>query len=149
MAAGLSLPEEHVDEFRRELNRRAHLTEDDLTPKVWIDVPMPMEYVTEDLIRELERLEPFGQGNAKPQFAQKHLHIRSARVLGKNRNAVKLSLVTEQGTPMEAMAFTDGDLFIEEMGAKRLLDAVYYPTINEYNGNRTIQVVLKEWRFVG
>lgn len=149
MAAGLSLPEEHVDEFRRELNRRAHLTEEDLTPKVWIDVPMPMEYVTEDLIRELELLEPFGQGNAKPQFAQKHLHIRSARVLGKNHNAVKLSLVTEQGTPMEAMVFTDGDLFIEEMGANRVLDAVYYPTINEYNGNRTIQVVLKEWRFVG
>ncbi len=149
MAAGLSLPEDHVEPFRRELNRQADLTEEDFIPKIWIDVPMPMEYVSESLIRELELLEPFGQGNEKPQFAQKNLRIRSARVLGKNRNAVKLSLVTEQGTPMDGMAFTDGDAFVEGMGDSRVMDVVYYPTINEYNGNRSIQVVIKEWKFHG
>ena len=147
MAAGLSLEEENVEAFRQELNRRAQLTEEDFVPKVWIDVPMPMEYISEGLIRELELLEPFGQGNEKPQFAQKDLMIRSTRILGKNRNAVKLSLVTPEGTPMDGLVFTDGDAFLEEMGGCRRMDAIYYPGINEYNGNRSIQVVVKEWRF--
>ncbi len=149
MAAGFSMAAEaDVEQLRRELNRRARLTDEDLIPKLWIDVPLPMDCVTEDFIRELELLEPFGNGNEKPQFAQKGLRIRSARVLGRNRNAVKLSVITPAGTPMEAMVFTDGDAFMEEMGASRGMDAIYYPTINEYNGNRTIQAVVKEWRFV-
>ena len=148
MAAGLSLPEANVEQFRLELNRRAVLTEEDFVPRIWIDVPMPMSYVTEELVQELELLEPFGQGNEKPQFAQKDLRIRNARVLGRNRNAVKLSLVTPDGTPVEAMVFTDGDAFLEEMVGSRQMDAIYYPGINEYNGNRTIQMVVKEYRFV-
>ena len=150
MAAGFSLEEANIEEFRRRLNENAkeRLTEDDFIPRVWIDVPMPMSYVTEELVQELELLEPFGQGNEKPQFAQKDLRIRNARVLGRNRNAVKLSLVTPDGTPVEAMVFTDGDAFLEEMGGSRQMDAIYYPGINEYNGNRTIQMVVKEYRFV-
>lgn len=148
MAAGLSMAEEaDVERLRRQLNERAKLTEEDFIPKLWIDVPMPMDYVTEDLIHELELLEPFGNGNEKPQFAQKGLRIRSARVLGRNRNAVKLAVITPDGTPMDAMVFTDGDAFLEEMGDSRVMDAIYYPTINEYNGNRTIQAVVKEWKF--
>ncbi len=148
MAAGLSMAAEaDVERLRRQLNERAKLTEEDFIPKLWIDVPMPMDYVTEDFIHELELLEPFGNGNEKPQFAQKGLRIRSARVLGKNRNAVKLSVITPDGTPMDAMVFTDGDAFLEEMGGSRVMDAIYYPTINEYNGNRTIQAVVKEWKF--
>lgn len=147
MAAGLSLREEDVDDFRLELNRRARLTEEDFIPKLWIDVPLPMDYVSEQLIQELELLEPFGQGNEKPQFAQKGLRIRSARVLGKNHNAVKLAMVTPEGTPMDGMMFTDGDAFLEEMGSNRMIDVIYYPGINEYNGNRSLQVVIKEYKF--
>ena len=148
MAAGLSLREEDVEQLRLELNRNARLTEEDFIPKVWIDVPMPIEYISEPLIGELELLEPFGQGNEKPQFAQKHLHIRSTRVLGKNRNAVKLSLVSESGTAMDGMVFGNGDEFVEEMGQHRVMDIIYYPTINEYNGNRNFQSVIKEYQFV-
>lgn len=148
MAAGLSMAaEEDVERLRRQLNERAHLTEEDFIPKIWIDVPMPVDYVTEGFIRELELLEPFGNGNEKPQFAQKGLRIRSARVVGRNRNAVKLSLVTPAGTPVDAMVFTDGDSFMEEMAGRTVMDAIYYPTINEYNGTRTIQAVVKEWKF--
>ena len=139
MAAGLSLEEKNVESFRRELNRQADLTEEDFIPRIWIDVPLPISYVSEKLIKELELLEPFGQGNEKPQFAQKDLTIRSARVVGKNRNAIKLSLVTPEGTPMEGMAFAEGD--------STVMDAIYYPGINEYNGRRSLQVVIKEWRF--
>jgi len=147
MAAGLSLAEDNVEAFREALNNNARLTEEDFIPKIWIDVAMPMEYVSEPLIRELEMLEPFGQGNEKPQFAQKGIHIRSAKVLGKNRNAVKLSMVTPRGVPVDGIAFTDGDAFMAEMGMQRKMDVIYYPGINEYNGRRTIQMVVKEWRF--
>ena len=146
MAAGLSLEEANVDLFRQRLNDNAALTEEDFIQKIWIDVAMPLEYIDEKLIKELELLEPFGQGNEKPQFAQKHLNIRSIRVLGKNRNAVKMSLVTDQGTAMDGMLFTDGDAFMEELGSRRAIDAIYYPTVNEYNGNRTLQVVIKNYK---
>ena len=147
MAAGFSLPLEHVDEFRRRLNENAKLTPEDFIPKVWIDIALPFEYVDEALIEELERLEPFGQGNEKPQFAQKDLAVRSARVMGKNRNVVKLMLVNERGAALDAVVFTDGDLFLEEMGDSRRMDVVYYPTVNEYNGRRTVQIVVRNWRF--
>lgn len=149
MAAGLSLSKEYVDEFRKRLNEASRLTEEDFIKKIWIDVPMPLEYISEPLIEELEILEPFGQGNEKPMFAQKGLHIRSVRVLGKNRNAVKFSLATDKGAPMDAMLFTDGDAFLEELGKSRLLDVIYYPAVNEYNGNKTLQIVIKNYKITG
>lgn len=149
MAAGFSLKEEHVEAFRRSLNEQAQLKPEDFIPKIWIDVAMPLEYISEALIDELKALEPFGQGNEKPQFAQKNLRIRSCRVLGKNRNAVRMTLVTEQGKPMEAMLFTEGDRFMDELGDRRMIDVIYYPDVNEYNGSRTLQIVIREYKIHG
>lgn len=146
MAAGFSLREEDVEEFRRRLNRQADLKPEDFIAKVWIDVAMPLEYISENLVNELKVLEPFGQGNEKPQFAQKNLSIRSSRVLGKNRNAVKLALVTENGLAMDGMLFTEGDRFMEELEGNRKIDVIYYPDINEYNGNRTLQIVIRDYK---
>ncbi|MCI9593903.1 MAG: single-stranded-DNA-specific exonuclease RecJ [Lachnospiraceae bacterium] len=149
MAAGLSLVKENIEAFRRRLNEAAHkkLTPEDFIEKIWIDVPLPLEYITEPLIKEVSLLEPFGQGNEKPQFAQRNLFIRSVRVAGKNRNVVMLSLVTESGFMMEARWFGEGDKFMEEMGSCRHIDVIYYPEINEYNGRRTMQIILREYRF--
>ena len=149
MAAGLSIKEEDVPEFRRRLNENAVLTEEDFIPRVWIDVPMPLEYVTEGLVEELKRLEPFGQGNEKPMFAQKGLMIRSLRVLGKNRNVVKLGLVTDTGLSMEGLLFGDGDAVQRELAGKDRIDIVYYPDVNEYNGNRTLQAVIRNYKAAG
>lgn len=147
MAAGFSLAQKDVDEFRRRLNENARLTEEDFIPRVWIDAAMPFEYITEPFVEELERLEPYGQGNEKPQFAQKGMVIRSARIMGRRRNVVRLSLVNERGMSMEGVAFTDGDIFMEEKGNSCTMDVIYYPGINEYNGNRNLQIVVKEWKF--
>lgn len=149
MAAGLSLPEENIEAFRRRLNERARqtMTEKDFVEKIWIDVAMPFEYISEPFIRELALLEPFGQGNERPQFAQRRLKVRSARVAGKNRNVVMLSLASESGCVMEARWFGDGDGFMEEMGSRRLMDVIYYPEINEYNGRRSIQIIIRQYRF--
>lgn len=147
MAAGLSLAEKDIDEFRRRLNADAELTEEDFVPKIWIDVPMPFEYVNEKIVQELKNLEPFGQGNEKPLFAQKSLVIRNARVLGKNRNVVKMNLVTETGQPVDGLLFADGDRFLEEQAGRNMIDMIYYPDVNEYNGTRTLQAVIRNYKF--
>lgn len=146
MAAGFSLKEENIDEFRRRLNEQSALTKEDFIPKIWIDVAMPLEYISEALVNELKGLEPFGQGNEKPQFAQKNLRIRSVRAIGRNNNAVRMTVVTEQGRPMEAMVFTEADKFVEKAKNSRSIDVIYYPDINEYNGNRTLQIVVRAYK---
>jgi single-stranded-DNA-specific exonuclease len=148
MAAGLSLEKENVEMFRSSLNELAKLEEEDFIRKIWIDVPMPLEYINEPLIEELDLLEPFGQGNEKPLFAQKELSIRSVRVLGKNRNVVKFSLASGQGMPMDALLFANGDSFLEELLDSRKLDVIYYPAVNEYNGNKSLQIVIKNYKIL-
>lgn len=147
MAAGLSLEEQNIDEFRKRLNENSGLCEEDFKAKVWIDVPMPVDYMTERLIKEFRCLEPFGQGNEKPMFAQKNLRVRNARVIGRNRNVVKLTLEEQNGFAMEAIYFGDGVSFEEERNGRRDMDIVYYPEINEYNGNKTLQAVVRRYKF--
>lgn len=147
MAAGLSIEKSDIDEFRRRLNENAKLTEDDFVPQIWIDVPMPFEYVNEKIVDELKGLEPFGQGNEKPLFAQKSLTIRNVRVLGKNRNVVKMNLVTNTGHPFDGLLFADGDRFLEEQTGQNTIDMIYYPDVNEYNGTRTLQAIIKNYKF--
>lgn len=147
MAAGLSIEESDIDEFRRRLNENAKLTEDDFVPQIWIDVPMPFEYANEKIVDELKGLEPFGQGNEKPLFAQKGLTIRNVRVLGKNRNVVKMNLVTDTGHPFDGLLFADGDRFLEEQTGQNTINMIYYPDVNEYNGTRTLQAIIKNYKF--
>ena len=147
MAAGLTLPESELGRFREQLNRNALLSEAQLIETQWIDIALPFAYANEDLIAELSRMEPFGQGNVRPCFGQKHVEIRSARVLGKNRNVVKLSLRDEAGTVREAIAFTDGDAFLAEMAESKYFAVLYFPELNEYLGRTSLQLVLKAWKF--
>ncbi len=147
MAAGLSLLEENIEPFRKALNDNSGLTEEDFKAKVWIDVPMPIDYIKEKLVEELKILEPFGQGNEKPLFAQKGVRIRSCRVIGKNKNVVKMVLEGQGGRALDGMLFTDGLAFEEERNGRRMIDIVYYPEINEYNGSRNLQVVIRRYRF--
>lgn len=161
MAAGLSLPKENVEVFREKINRLAVLTEEDFIPKIMIDVPMPVSYITEHLVEELHVLEPFGKGNTKPVFAEKNLNLLSARILGKNKNVIKMQVQNGLGTVMDAMYFGDVDVFrgylSEKFGyaeTEKLfwgrenavtLSVTYYPGINEYRGNRTIQIVVQNY----
>ena len=105
MAAGLSLPEENVERFRKEINEAAELTEDDLLPKIMIDVPMPLDYIKEKLIRELSVLEPFGKANTKPVFADRNLKILQGTDHRKNRNVLKNAGAECVGCTMEALYF--------------------------------------------
>lgn len=162
LAAGLSLPEENMDILRKTLNENSNLTEDDLEEKILIDVPMPMDYVTYEFIDELDMLEPFGNGNSKPQFAQKNIQFKRGFILGKNGNVAKFNVVCEAGKNHEMIYFGDIEAFNEYLNQKfgeaeteRLynggtdnisLSVVYYPDINEYRGVKSIQMVMKYYQ---
>ena len=146
MAAGLSLPRENVEAFRRLLNENCSLTPEDMVEKIVIDVPMPLSYVTIPLIRQLSLLEPFGKGNTKPVFAQKQVRLLQCRVLGKNRNVVKMKLADQYGFQGEGVWFGDGDLFLEKAAQKQTWDLLYYPSINAYMGRESIEFVIQSLR---
>ena len=147
MAAGLSLEEKISGNSEGSSMKGPDLGRKSFKAKVWIDVPMPVNYMTERLIREFRCLEPFGQGNEKPLFAQKNLRVRNSRVIGRNRNVVRLTLEEENGFAMEAIYFGDGIAFEDERGGRRVMDIVYYPEINEYNGNKSLQAVVRKYKF--
>lgn len=162
LAAGLSLPKENVGKFREMMNKKCTLTEEEMKEKVTIDMEMPFGCVTEGLVKELELLEPFGKGNTKPVFAARDVTLLGARILGKNRNVLKLQVQDVNGCRIEAMLFHHADDFLgklEEQYGKTEVEALlkghgrqirismtYYPDINEYMGKKTPQIVVTHYR---
>ena len=162
MAAGCSLERENVQELRRRLNQQTTLTEEDLTEKIVIDVPMPLDYITEPLIEELKYLEPFGKGNHKPVFAERDLDILGARILGQNNRVVRMKVMNSAGTTMDAIYFGDALLFREYLEQKFgyretellfqnrknniHLSVIYYPEMNEFHGLRSVQIIVHSYR---
>ena len=145
MAAGLSIPEEKVQEFTERINANATLTEDDFIPKILIDVPMPLAYVNRQLVEELKVLEPFGKGNAKPVFADKNIRIRDKRIVGKNRNVLKLTIQDMAGGTYPAVYFGDAETMMQFLETKDVISIVYYPEINSYMGREEIQFVISNY----
>ena len=107
MAAGFSLKEADIDAFRRKLNEVCTLTEEELRPKVVIDVPMPISYITERLVNQLGCLEPFGKGNEKPVFADRNLVIERLRICGKEGRVFQMKVRNAAGVSMDAVYFGD------------------------------------------
>lgn len=145
MAAGLSMEEKNVEEFRRRLNENCTLTEEDLRPKVIIDVPMPVSYITRELIEQISLLEPFGKGNTKPFFAQKGLRVLESRVFGKNRNVAKVKLMDPSGTVMDGVYFGEAEEFVRFIDGKDSISVTYYPEINIFRGRESIQIVIQNY----
>ena len=145
MAAGLSIKEENVEEFRKRLNENCTLTEKDLRPKILIDVPMPVSYINRELVEEISLLEPFGKGNTRPLFAQKGLRVLSSRILGKNRNVAKLQLSDHTGCVIDAVYFGEADEFINAVKGSNSISVTYYPEINRYQGRENLQIVIHNY----
>lgn len=162
MAAGLTLPEENIDEFREQMNAHCPLTVEQLQPKVHIDVPMPVDYVTNTLVEEFCVLAPFGKDNPKPVFADRNLCISRMWTVGTNQNVLRLSLVSEHGSPVSGIYFGDipafEDYITEQFGAAELekakhgrensirLSFVYYPKINRYRDSESLQFEIQYYR---
>ena len=162
MAAGLSMPEENLEQFRKEINEKSGITPEDLNEKIAIDMQLPFECVNEKFIGELAVLEPFGKGNARPVFAERQVQVESARILGKNKNVLKLQVRDLHGTRMDAMYFGNVNTFVEYVREKFgdiacecllrghghgiVMAFTYYPDINEYQGVRTPQIVIQNYK---
>ena len=146
MAAGLSLRKEDLGELRRRLNESCGLKDEDLIERSAIDFVIPVSYISPRLIEEFQILKPFGQGNPRPVLADRELEARDMRILGKNKNVLKMRLVDKSGYNIQAVMF--GDCEEKERKLKSLMDEkgsvniVYYPEINEYNGRRSLQLTV-------
>ena len=162
MAAGLSLERDKVEEFRRRINEICALTSEDMEEKVLIDVPMPISYADFAMVEQMSILEPYGTGNPKPLFAQKNITLCSARIMGKDKNVAKFILQDENGYRVEGICFAQvDDLFarLERDFSKERVDALlsgrgnivvqiaYYPDINEFRGNRSLQMVITHFNW--
>ena len=156
MAAGFSLKGETTEEqievlnkLRKMLNKNTVLTEEELKPKIYFDMELPPYYVTEALIDELSRFEPYGTGNKSPTFARRDMYVQTYRIMGKNENVIKLELTDGVGGQVyNAIWFGDARGFEEYLLGKgeKKLDIIYSPQINEYKGFRNIQLKIEEYR---
>lgn len=163
MAAGLSLEEKNIDELRSRLNSFTTLKDEDLIPKVYIDMELPIEYISARIIEDIKILEPYGKGNSKPLFGSKKLLIQKASLLGANKNTIKLIMLNSNNQKIEGILFKGTDRFMEEIKTKYgeeelkkvlmgienniYIDIIYYPDVNEFKGNITLQAVIQNYRF--
>lgn len=161
MAAGVSMPEDNVEAFRDYLNENCGLSAEDFEEKIHIDVPMPMSYVTADFVSQLSVLEPFGNGNPKPVFAQKNLRLIRGRILGKNSNVGKYTVEDDRGRQFEMMYFGNMETWhtflLEEYGQEEYdklyrggngnirIHAIYYPELDIYQGRERLQMIMQDY----
>ena len=165
-AAGFSMEEEKIDIFRERINALCTLQPEDMEEKLLIDVPMPFSYVTRELIRQLELLEPFGMGNPKPVFAQKGMTFLSCRVMGRHGDMARFTVADSGGNRFCLVLFRKFEKWKEDAGniygSHRLerwmkgqetgteepivMDVSYYPSLNEYMGRSELQFVMLDWK---
>lgn len=157
MAAGFSLYRENLEKLRSLLNQEAQLSDDDVAVKRHIDVVMPVEYITETLVSQMEQLEPFGNGNERPMFAVRRLCLKRGKICGKKNNVLRLTFVTERGKTVNGVFFSDmpqrlldpveeqcGEPIGEKLKQGRelnlMVSVLYQPKINEFQGVRTVEL---------
>ena len=165
MAAGLSIKEENIVALREKLNKNCILKDEDLIPVVKIDLPLSLNYLNEELIEIIESMRPFGKGNSSPLFAVKDLLIERIWLLGKDKNFLKLRfsfLSNNRKLYIDGISFDKFESFKDDIiniyGEEKFneacatsflnlkADIIYYPSINEFNGNRNIQLNIKNIR---
>lgn len=162
MAAGLSLPEENVEAFRKQMNENCPFRAEEIVQTIHIDVPMPVDYVTNALVEEFSILAPFGKDNPKPVFADRNLKISRMWIIGKNQNVLRMTLISEQGRPLSAIYFGDIETMqtylVEQYGTQEVekafhgrensmqISIVYSPKINTYRDSETLQFEIQYYR---
>ncbi len=167
MAAGLTIEEKNIDKLREELNQNCNLKDEDFIPKIRIDRRLYLKEVNLELIDSLQCLEPFGKGNSSPILAEKNIKIEGIRILGKDQNTLKLTCrIEDTNRRIDAIAFGKVDEFKRDLEniygdenveniitnplmAGLKLDLIYYPMINEYNGNVYTQLRIIDYRING
>ncbi len=145
MAAGLSILKDNLEAFREAINENTTVKEEEIAPVLRIDVPMPFSYISKELIRQLEVLEPFGNGNSKPVFAQHRVSLHNMRAIGKDKQYLKATAVDSDGGRIEALYFGDGSALAEYARKKGEMNVAYYPQMNFYNGKESTQIIITDY----
>lgn len=149
MAAGLSLEEKNIDLLRKRLNENCHLSEEQLTEKVVIDIDMPIEYATLSFAREIDELAPFGMGNSKPLFAQKDVPFDNLRLIGKNQNVLKMTLYSKNSmfgsASVEGIIYSDAVNTYEKLLGRDTITIAYQVDVNSFRGKDSVQLVIKDY----
>ena len=147
MAAGLTIHPDNLDAFRTRLNGIAKRTlkREDLQPPLRLDAEVNLDDITLDTLAELDQLRPMGQGNPAVQFYVRNItHQRPLQRMGADKQHVKLWL-TDGKTSHEAVWWNAGK---ESLPVGRF-DLAFAPQVNDYNGRRTVQLKVLDWRAVG
>lgn len=145
LAAGLSLKEENLEKFRQELNAHSGLTDADFIQKIMIDVILPIDFLTQNFIKQLDILEPFGKGNEKPVFAQSNVRANRAEIIGQNKNVLKITFNSRNCK--SGVCFHDieaKEQLLNQNGKLYDFKMLYYPTLNEWNGVTSIQANVQD-----
>ncbi len=164
MAAGVSLPLENLEDFRKEINDNCNLTNEDFCEIIPIDNQLEIEEVTYRLAEELGGLRPFGKGNKEPLFGTIGAKVEEIRII-EDKNTIIFTFFGGEGNrPVKGLSFGQVDYFksmvIEKHGPyigekifkgvlrniDLIIDIVYYIDINEYNNNVSVQMKLKDFR---
>ena len=155
------MKEENFDEFCRRIEENCTLTEEQLQEVIRVDMELPPRFLGLKMTRELALMEPCGTDNPKPLFVTRNIRLLSARILGRNRNVVRLVARDDSGTGMDLIRFGDAADFeqsiLETAGRGALegllrgagnvtIDMVYYPDINVWNGRESMQYIVKDYR---
>ena len=159
MAAGVSMQESNLEEFKLALNQYAKDNEIDLSREISVDALFPIALVDLRLLDMINSFRPFGKGNPEPLFADRNLRLKNFRVFGKNKNVIKLEFVTNLNTTREAVLFQEEDIFLQFIkdnynddiayllnNGKINMDIVYYPKLNEFRGVKNVDVVITNYR---
>lgn len=146
LAAGLSMQEANIDAFRVMLNAKTSLTNEDLEEKISIDMQLPLEYVTESLIGELDLLAPYGKGNRKPLFVEKNLKVLQPKIIGRNSNVLKMTVQNERGMKLDAIYFGEVQECLNYILSKQTMAFTFYPSINEYMGRKSVQITIVNYQ---
>lgn len=142
MAVGLSLKEENFEAFKNEFEKIAKESKvEEILPIIYIDGVVKQEDIKPEHIKELEKLEPFGEGNKMPLFAYKGLKINSIRALTEGKH-LKLTL-KDDNIIIDAIGFNMGNLVNDYLIGDKV-DVVGVLEINSFNGIESVQINLKD-----
>ena len=145
-AAGFSLPNENLGAFRERLESYAaqNLTEEMLTPHPRVDAIVSLEEITEDTPAAFSLLEPFGQGNPEPALATIGLRVLEMRAVGREGRHLRMT-VSDGNRSVGGIAFRQ-DHRASEFAPGDMIDLIYRPTRNEWQGRVSLQLVVEDMR---
>ena len=147
-AAGLTIKKKNIPKFKEAFNAYAseHLTDEALQPKLDLEFETHLSLLTLDTLNELAQFEPVGQENPSPLFGKRRVKVvqGTPRTMGQNGSHLKM-FVTDGTVRHCAIAWSAGDKLVTFKRPNLSLDIAFSPQINEWQGTRSVQLILQDW----